>query len=421
LPGWLDQLALSGTHGIASVLGDPAVQKHLPALTFYVGGYGLVSLFFAFFTALLRTRVILVVSGCSQGAVLVLAWGTLQLGWGANGALWAHGSVAWLTALAYFFWLAPLLLARRPRQALSLRPALRLGVAAWLTNLATGALLKQTAIWLLVLYGFSDTQKGFFNLAFQLGHSAGLLLVAGLGFVGMATMAAAYTGENHSWLATSWRAVLKVQMLLGLPLLVFSLLNAGAIVTLLYGNNYAAVGLLLQLFLAFNIATRLAGGGFHQAALYVLGKQRVVVVIQWLSLALTVLLGFLFIPQLGPLGALIATGLPPVLVELAQLAVLWLALRRPYPLRFMVRYVLALLPPVIAGLLWQPQDWLGLAGAGGLFTLLLIGALLLVKPLEGEDAALLGKMNSWLRAVLMLLIRKSAVLAADLASPDVTS
>jgi len=420
VPGWLDQLSFPGAHGVASVLGDPAVQNHLTPLVFYVGGYGLVNLLFAFFTALLRTRVILVVSGCSQGATLLFAWIVLRLGGEVDGVLWIHSAVTWLTALVYFFWLAPLLLVRRPRKALSLRPALRLGVAAWLTNLAVGALLKQVAIWLLVLYGFSDAQKGFFNLAFQLGHSAGALLVAGLSFVGMATMAAAYTDENRSWLATSWRAVLKVQTVLGLPLLVFSMLHAQAIVTLLYKEDYAAVGPLLQLFLALNIATRIAGGGFHQAALYVLGKQRVVVIIQWLALALTVLLGFLFIPQFGPLGALIATGLPPALVELAQLAVLWLSLRRPYPLHFMLRYALALLPPIIAGLLWQPHDWLGLAGAGGLFTILLIGALLLVKPLEGEDAALLGKTNSWLRTALMLLIRKSAVPAAELAAPDVT-
>jgi len=429
VPGWLDHLTLPGAHGFASVLGDPAVQQHLPPLVCYVGGYGLVSLLFAFFTALLRTRVILIVSGCSQGATLVFAWIVLRLGLGADAILWVHAVVTWLTAMVYLFWLAPLLLVRRPRQAVSLRPALRLSVAAWLTNLATGALLKQAAIWILVLYGFSDTQKGFFNLAFQLGHSAGALLVAGLSFVGMATMAAAYADENRSWLATSWRAVLKVQTLLGLPLLVFALLNAQAIVTLFYGAPYAAVGLLLQVILAFTIATRLAGGGFHQAALYVLGKQRVVVVSQWLSLGLTVLLGFLFIPPLGPLGALIATGLPPVLVELCQLAVLWLALRRPYPLRFVLRYALALLPPIIATLLWSflverhvrallpsalmgllhsLHGLVGLIGVGILFTLLLVGALFLVKPLEGEDAALLDKMQGGLRTVLQLLIRQSA-------------
>ncbi|HEY7347081.1 MAG TPA: oligosaccharide flippase family protein [Ktedonobacterales bacterium] len=416
LPGWLNQLSIPGSVGLADALGDAALQNHLISLAFYVGGSGIVSILFAIFTSLLRTRVILVVSGCSQAANLALAWGFLKLGWGVDGVFWALGIVSWLTAFAYLFWLAPLLLMRRPRQAISLLPALRLSVAAWLTNLAGNALLKQVVISLLVLYAFSKTQIGFFNLAFQLGHSAGLLLVAGLSGVGMATMTAAYTGENRSWLATSWRAVLKVQTLLALPLLVFSLLNAQAIVVLLFGEEYADVGPLLQLFLVFNILTRVSGGGTHQAALYVLEKQRFVVYLQWASLALTVLLGFLLIPKNGPMGALIATGLPPVLVELAQLAYLLPSLNRRYPLLFVLRYALALAVPVIAGLLWRPEGWLGLIGAGLLFTVLLLAALLLVKPLEAEDAALLSRMHSWLRTALMRLIPKSALAAADVTS-----
>ena len=420
LPSWLNQLSLPGAGHIAGVLNDPALQSHLAPLALYVAGNGLVNLLFVVFTALLRTRVTLVVSGLSQAANLALVWLLLRLGWGVDGALWALGAVSWLTATAYFFWLAPLLLRRPPHQVISLRPALRLSIAAWLTNLANGALLKQVAIWLLIFYlsgetqGVRDTKIGFFNLAFQLGHSAGLLLVAGLSFVGMATMAASYTDENRSWLATSWRAVLKVQTLLSLPLLVFSLLNARAIVALLFGHQYDGVGPLLQLFLAFNILTRIAGGGTHQGALYVLGKQRFVVVLQWSSLGLTALLGIVLIPNFGPMGALIATGLPPVLVELAQLAYVWPSLNRRYPLRFVARYALALSAPVAVGLAWHPQGLLGLVAAGCLFTALLVGALLLVKPLEAEDAALLGKADSWLRAALMAFIRKSTLPTTDM-------
>lgn len=413
LPGWLGQLPIPGAAGLATTLGDAAVQNHLISLAFYVAGSGVVSILFAVFTALLRTRVILVVSGCSQAANLALAWVFLKLGWGVDGVFWALGIVSWLTVAAYLVWLAPLLVVRRPSQVMSLLPALRLSVAAWLTNLAGGALLKQVVIWLLILYAFSKAQVGFFNLAFQLGHSAGLLLVAGLSGVSMATMAAAYTGENRSWLSTSWRTVLKVQTLLALPLLVFSLLNAQAIVVLLFGRAYAGVGSLLQLFLIFNILTRVSGGGTHQAALYVLGKQRFVVFLQWASLALSAVLGFLLIPQAGPMGALIATGLPPVLVELAQLARLLPSLNKRYPLSFVLRYGLAMALPVLAGVFWHPQGWLGLVVAGLLFTVLLVAALLLVRPLDAEDAALLGKMNSWLRAALMRLIRKSALATAE--------
>jgi O-antigen/teichoic acid export membrane protein len=337
--------------GIAGTLGNRALLDHLVPLTFYIAGNGVLTLMVAIFTSLLRTRVTLTVSGLSQAGNLAAALLFLWLGWGVDGVLWALGIVAWLTVLVYVIWLSPLLWVRRPAAPISLRPAWRLSVAAWLTNLANAALLKQVIIWLLIFYAFDYTQIGFFNLAFQLGHSAGLLLVAGLTGVGMATMAAAYSGENRLWLAVSWRAVLKVQTLLALPLLLFSLLNAQSIVTLLFGRAYADVGPMLQVFLGFTIVTRVAGGGAHQAALFVLGRQRVVVYLQWTALALTAILGFVLIPLLGPAGALVAAGLPPVLVEFAQLAVLWRLLPWRYPLRFIARCALAMSAPVIVGLL----------------------------------------------------------------------
>jgi O-antigen/teichoic acid export membrane protein len=438
LPGWAQQFGFPFADRIAETLGDPALLDHLVPLTFYIAGTGVLTLLVAIFTSLLRTRVTLTVSGLSQAGNLVLALAFLWLGWGVDGVLWALGVVAWLTALVYLVWLSPMLWVRRPDAPLSLRAAWRLSVAAWLTNLANGALLKQVIIWLLTFYAFNYTQIGFFNLAFQLGHSAGLLLVAGLTGVGMATMAAAYSGENRLWLAVSWRAVLKVQTLLALPLLVFSLLNAEAIVTLLFGKNYADVGPLLQVFLGFTIVTRVAGGGAHQAALFVLGRQRIVVYLQWAALILTAILGLALIPLLGPAGALIAAGLPPVLVEFAQLAVLWRLLPWRYPLRFIIRCALAMsvpvavslllrVPaidsslmgvPVIDDLLLHPNGLLGLIVAGLLFTVLLIGSLLVVRPLQVDDVVLIEKMNSGLRRVLLLLTRKSVRAASAQAAAE---
>jgi O-antigen/teichoic acid export membrane protein len=429
LPGWLAQLSVPGAAGLASALAKPALQDHLGSLAFYIGGSSFVNLLFATFVSMLRTRVIFIISGCSQVANLALAGVFLKLGWGVDGTIWALGIVSWVTAVAYLIWLSPLLFARRPSHAISLLPALRLSVAAWLTNLAGGALFKQAVVFLLGTYAIASAQIGFFNLAFQLGHSAGLLLVAGLSSVGMATMTAAYTGQNRAWLSVSWRAVLKVQILLAVPLLLFSLLNAQALVDVLFPKGYGGVGPLLQLFLAFNILTRVSGGGIHQAALYVLGKSGYVVLVQWASLGLTIVLGILLIPQTGPLGALIATGVPPVLVEWAQLARLLPSLTRPYPLRFVLRYAAALVAPILVGVLAHPADWLkslvsgsllnwlSLMVSGLLFVALLVGGLLVMKPLEAEDAAMLGQTNSWLRAILKLLVRKSALAAPVDAAP----
>src|SRR5262249_50104869 len=133
-----------------------------------------------------------------------------------------------------------------------------------------------------------------------------------------------------------------------------------ALVVLLYGSEYAVVGPLMQLFLLFNIAQRLFGGGAHQAALYVLGRQGLALGAQWAGLVGTVALGALLIPQGGalggPAGALIAVGTGQLGAELLQLALVWRFLGRSYPIPFGLRICLALAPAVLLAAFW-PSAW----------------------------------------------------------------
>src|SRR5260370_37524121 len=82
-------------------------------------------------------------------------------------------------------------------------------------------------------------------------------------------------------LATAWRTVAKLQVVLAVPLVAFCVPHADAIMGVLYGSSYAAAGPLLALFLALNALVRLAGGRAHDAAPYLLGRQQWVVVSGW--------------------------------------------------------------------------------------------------------------------------------------------
>ena len=86
-----------------------------------------------------------------------------------------------------------------------MKPIAQLGISAWLTNLVTGALLKQVSIILLGYFAVSITAIGYFNLSFQLGHAASLLLVTGFGGVAGSALAAAFVGKNYDRLARSWQ------------------------------------------------------------------------------------------------------------------------------------------------------------------------------------------------------------------------
>jgi O-antigen/teichoic acid export membrane protein len=406
------QFRAPGADAVSQIVNDPRALAHLSAITGYVVAVGMANILGSLLTALLRTRTIFIVGVVAQTLTVAFAWGlVVTLHTGADGALWAltipNALMAAVFALALF-------------HALGLRAApvgvsvtvgmLRLGVAAWLSDMASGplvALVAQTQLYALVVLASvnytPDSAVSFFKTAYQLGDGATFLLVNGLGGVGLAVLSAAYVGRNRAHLATAWRTISKIQVLLGVPLLAFVIPHAdGLIYVYDVKHRYGPVGAVLGLYLALSAVTRLAGGGSHSAALYVLGKSRWVVLANWLALGVILGLGALLIPIYGFSGALIGVGVARIVAELLQLVVAQRALRRVYPIGFMARVLLALVPGIIFSYLWQPRSLLLLIVAGLSFTVLFLGSLLVIRPLDAEDGALLEQISS---PVLRVLLR----------------
>ncbi len=419
-------LALGNAHsGVAGNINQTLragdIAPVILPLALYLSGTGMANLLGAIFTSLLRTRLTFVVNGLSQLANLAGAFAAIRLGYGVGGVLWAVGIVTWATALIYLLLLAPLGLTRRDTATPpSFAPVMRLGGTAWLTNLISGALLKQSVVWVMGFFVIADIIIGRFNLAFQLSHAAAFLLIAGLGGVGLAAMAAAYSGEDRAGLATAWRAVSKVQVLLAVPLLAFVFIHAQSIAVALYGVNNIGVGDLMQIFLVFNIAQRLGGGGSSQAALYVIGKQWLALLTQWIGLIVTVGLALALVPATGLIGgaagALIAVGVGQAGVEFAQLILASHYLHRKYPIRFTLRVCLALIPPIALAYLWRhPGGILPIPSHIGalpigrfsdlivaviVFAIVLVASLAIARPIEADDVELLAQTNPRLRPIL---------------------
>ncbi len=396
LASLIANIPLSGAAGIAASLRDPALLSHITPIAVYVLGNGISSLITAICASLMRMRFVFVVGSVTQVILLVLSFFMLRFGWGTDGILWVFAVLSLLNALAFLFWLAPLLFARKTVETYvqPMKPVLQLGISAWLTNLVTGALLKQVSIILLGIFLVSIVQIGYFNLSFQLAHAASLLLVSGFGGVGGAALAAAFVGRNYDRLARSWQALIKIETLLAAPVLVFCLFNAQNIAHALYGTNYDPVGPLLAIFLFFNILVRVIGTTDHQYALYVIGKPKLVVLGQWLGLVALVVIGILLIPRWGPAGALVADGLAQVLIGILLLAFLWPALPRKYPLDFTLRFLLGLTLAALPSILWHPASRLLIGVSGVIFLALCIVLFILIKPLSADDLEMIGSLNA---------------------------
>lgn len=389
-------IPLSGTAGIAASLLDPALLKHITPIAVYVLGNGISSLITSICASLMRMRFVFIVGGVTQLILLVLSFFILQLGWGTDGILWIFAVLSLLNALAFLFWLAPFLFARKAADTYiqPIKPVIRLGISAWLTNLVSGALLKQVSIILLGFFLVSIVQIGYFNLSFQLAHAASLLLVSGFGGVGGAALAASFVGRNYDRLSRSWQALIKIETLLAAPVLVFCLFNAQNIAHALYGANYDPVGPLLAIFLFFNILARVIGTTNHQYALYVMGKPKLVVLGQWLGLVTVVIIGVLLIPHWGPAGALVADGLAQVLIGVLLLIFLWPVLPEKYPLGFTLRFLLGLTLAALPSILWHPASRLLIGVSGVMFLVLCLVLFIFIKPLSADDLEMIGSLNT---------------------------
>lgn len=405
LAGMLRSLPLPGAADLAATLSYPALVTHRAALVGYLVGVGLSNLMAALLTALLRTRAVFIAGSIAQLLTIGLAYVLVgPLDRGADGALAALAWPSVLTALVYAIVLyrvlgSPSFRFGRP----VLGGMLRLGIAAWLADLANGSLIKLIAVTQLaagVARSQATVQVAYFGIAFELGHAAAFLFVAGLGGVGLAAMSAAYAGKQRAHLATAWRTISKLQVLLAVPLVAFCVLHADAIMRVLYGQRYAAAGSLLALFLALNALVRVAGGGAHDAALYVLGRQHWVVISRWGSLVVLALADILLIPRFSVAGGLLAVGLAQVASELFTLVLARLALARHYPMPFVWRVLAALTPALLVTALWRPSSLVGLVLSGVLYALIFLVCLRLVRPLDGEDEALLREVPVPLRTIL---------------------
>ncbi len=378
-------IPISGTATIAKNMKDPLLLSHITPIAFYVFGNGINNLLSAVCAGVMRMRIVLVVNGLAQVAMLAFGFVVLQLGWTVNGLLWMLALVSLVSSAAFVIWLAPLLFTPKTAYTQPLRPVFRLGLSAWLTNIVNGALFKQTSILLLGYFTISLVQIGYFNLSFQLADSANLLLVAGFVGVGGSALAASFVGQNRQRLARSWQILIKIETLLVAPLLIFCMFNASNITHAIYGTRYDPVGPLFAIFLFFNTLVRVLGTTIHQSTLYVIGKPRLVVLAQWIGLAVVILTGIALVPRFGPAGALIADGIAKTVTGLLLLLFLWRDLPRKYPLGFTLRFIAASTLASLPSLLWHPNSRTLLIVSGLLFLVLCIGILLLIKPLNNED------------------------------------
>ncbi|HEY7779372.1 MAG TPA: hypothetical protein VIC85_04085 [Ktedonobacterales bacterium] len=396
----LAQASLPGAAGFAQAFGDPRVLDHRVVIAGTIIGTGIAALLASVLTALLRTRVVFIVGGLSQLLVVILAYIFIHvLGAGVDGALGALVLPPTCAAVVYAFVIRSTLAA--PRVSLTpalLSPMLRLGMASWLADMANVGFFMPLAAWQLSL-SVSSSQIALFSSAYQLGHGATVPIAAGISGISLAIMSAAYTIRYLPDLALAWRTIVKLQVLLTVPLMVFCVPHAGVILQV-FGKGYATAGGVAAVFIALSAVIQLCGGIACESVLYVLGHQVWVVVSRWGTLAALALGDWFLIPRYGVLGGLIAVGFSQIIANAFMLVLACRFVASRYPIGFVGKMLVALTPGVALTLAWRPASPLPLVLAGLAYGAIFLVCLRLIRPLDAEDGVLLTQVPTWLRTIL---------------------
>ncbi|HEV2460833.1 MAG TPA: hypothetical protein VGS80_20975, partial [Ktedonobacterales bacterium] len=308
-----------------------ALIAHRVVIAIYTVVISLSSLFTGLLISLVYTRVTFIFGWFGQLAMLGLTYLMVHaLGLGTDGAILAQ-SLPPAVGTVLFAVLLWRLLGRRPdpRGTRYFGQTVKLSIASWLADLPNNSLVQPVALGQVA--AAQPSQLLYFKSTYQMGDAGARFFTDGLGGVSLAIMSTSYAGKNLRPLAVGWRTVSKLQVLLALPLVVFCVPHAGAIMVLLFGSLYAHSGTLLAVFLILNGLIQLLGGSTHEWALYVLGRQQWVVVSRWATLGILALAGAVLVPRYYALGALIAVGVGRLAAEVFLLVLARRWVRRPYP------------------------------------------------------------------------------------------
>lgn len=270
----------------------------------------------------------------------------------------------------------------------------------YVIGLANIGLMGQIDIILLALLASNVAEVSYYSIAALL-ISRLYNLITGWSASLNSIISTVYLEKGQAGLARYFTYYYRFSLPLHLISVVGLWVVSQPLVTLVFGERYQSVVILLNLFALQQMLMALLGASVCPAFINTLGRQNYMVRLRWLFGLLNVLLDVLLIPSYGALGAVIATSLANVLTRAAEA---WLVRELIANLGF--AYILKIGAGVaVAGLLCA---FIGDAGLvillvrGTLFVLILFGIFYLIKPVEAADRLLITNLQPRLARFLLM-------------------
>ncbi len=285
-------------------------------------------------------------------------------------------------------------------------PVARFAVAAWGANLFTLGLAGQIDVILLGVLRRDAVQIAFYSVATLIYVKLGTLL-SGWAGTAISSFAEVQTRQGTEAVKRYFGAYVRLHLLLSLIVYPPLILLSSVITRVLFGSAYAPAAGLMAVYGIFWLGSSFLAAGIPFSSMLALGSQRQALAIRSTTGVLNVVLDVVLIPPLGPLGAIIATGIANVAAHTGDFLVAARRVKANYPWGFAVRIGLAAAVASIPALLLRPANVAGAVLVMALYLGLFGAVLAVLRPLSAADVTAAGRLNPRLASVVSGMVERT--------------
>ena len=270
-----------------------------------------------------------------------------------------------------------------------LTPIVKYGLVIWLTGIIQYLLEKDIDIYLILYFLKDNSLVGFYNIAFLITTNGGFLLLSSVSSLSLAILSKSYTKGGMNGLRESLAFFFKVSLVLSAPIFAFMIFQSDNIIICLFSSKYAAASELLIVLSFFYLLSAFAGGGFMVTALLPLNRERIVLYLRSGGGILNLILNFIFIPRLGIVGAVAATGISFFVLIFVELCVVMKLSGFKPPLSFICKFMPITVIPASLTLFLGQSRLVGLVLCALLYGVVVLKLALMFCPLEKHELSIL--------------------------------
>jgi len=372
---------------VAAWFQNNAIAPLIAITALYLVMHSLAMFAVAVLTSLLRTRVVGIFTLVVRVANLVLAYVLLSRGAGVGEIMVLLGVTSSVLFMAYLSQIRAAF--GGPCRPVDLPRLLMYAANGSVLGVVSFGLGRPADVILLNAIRHSQTEVAIYDVAYSLVRTVASALPMGMIGVALTLFSRRHRARPGS-VGVLWQSLVVLLGAAVVPPVVFLIANARACVLAVYGASYVQASTLLLAFAVPMCVGWLFGGESSATALLSTDHMRTSVRIRIAAVVTNVAVNVFLIREMGPVGALLGTGLVNAGVYVVEALAVRRVLGTGVPVRHVPGVLVAMAAALAPSLVLKPAGIAQVLGHGVLFVGIYLAVLALLRPLPTLDEGLVS-------------------------------